>query len=92
MKNKIIRITIIILIISINIGCDQSTKHLAKKFVKNNGVIQVIDSFFILQYAENNGGFLSLFSSLPMIIRIVLLISLPSLLLIIFFISKVYMH
>ena len=86
MKNRVLRISIIVLIISINIGCDQSTKHLAKKFVKDNGVIHVIDSFFILEYAENNGAFLSIFSSLPATVRTISLVILPSLLLIVFLI------
>ncbi len=85
MKNCIIRISAIILLISINIGCDQSTKHLARKNVKDNGVIQVIDSYFILEYAENNGAFLSFFSSFPAVIRIVFLIIIPSLVLFAYF-------
>ncbi len=77
MKKPVLRILVIAVIISINIGCDQSTKYLAKKHLPRAATIQVIDSFFILHYAENKGGFLSLFSSLPKPFRLILLSILP---------------
>jgi signal peptidase II len=78
MKRNLPRVLLIIFIVSINIGCDQSTKFLAKKYLKNTETIQVIDNFFILRYAENNGAFLSMFSALPASFRFIVLIILPS--------------
>jgi signal peptidase II len=77
MKKHIIRILVIAAIISINIGCDQSTKYLAKKHLPRETTIQVMDNFFVLQYAENKGGFLSMFSSLSRTFRLFVLSIIP---------------
>ncbi len=77
MKKTLLRILVIVALISINIGCDQSTKYLAKKHLTRTATIRVIDNFFILRYAENKGGFLSMFSSLPNMVRLVILSILP---------------
>ncbi len=77
MKKTMFRILVIAAIISINIGCDQSTKYLAKKHLPRAMTIQVIDNIFILQYAENRGGFLSMFSSLPKTLRLIFLSIIP---------------
>mgnify|MGYP001155469095 CR=1 FL=1 len=77
MKKHILRILVIAAIISINIGCDQSTKYLAKKHLPREMTIQVIDNFFVLQYAENKGGFLSMFSSLSKTFRLLFLSIIP---------------
>lgn len=78
MKKNIPRILVIILIICINIGCDQSTKHLAKKHLQGAGTIEVAGDFFILRYAENRGAFLSIFSAMPAILRTLLLLIAPA--------------
>jgi signal peptidase II len=65
-----------------NIGCDQSTKFLAKKYLNPSNYIQVIDDYFVLHYAENKGGFLSLFSALPKIVRVIILSIIPSIFLV----------
>lgn len=77
MKEKALRILIIIALISINIGCDQSTKFLAKKHLSRSDTVRVIDDYVILRYTENRGGFLSLFSSMPKTSRFLLLSVLP---------------
>jgi signal peptidase II len=77
-KNNISRILLIILVISINIGCDQSTKYLAKKHLQGIDTVNVFDDYFVLHYTENRGAFLSLFSALPDTLRILLLLILPA--------------
>ncbi len=77
MKKTMFRILVIAVIISINIGCDQSTKYLAKKHLPRAMTIQVVDNIFVLRYAENQGGFLSMFSSFPKTARLVILSILP---------------
>jgi signal peptidase II len=42
----------------------------------------VIDDYFILHYAENKGGFLSLFSTMPQIVRVLILSIIPSIFLV----------
>lgn len=78
MKAKSLQILLIIALIFINIGCDQSTKFLAKKHLNKSETVRVIDGYFILHYTENSGGFMSLFSSLPKTVRFFLLSFLPS--------------
>lgn len=77
MKKTMLRILIIAAVISLNIGCDQSTKFLAKKHLPQAVTIEVVDNILVLRYAENRGGFLSLFSTLPRMARLVLLSILP---------------
>jgi signal peptidase II len=78
-KNNALRILIVLAIVFINIGCDQSTKYYAKKYLQGRGTVRVVDDYFILRYAENNGAFLSVFSPLPREARIILLTVLPGL-------------
>ncbi len=77
MKNKIVRILVILFIILLNIGCDQTTKYYAKSELKDRGTVQVLGDFFIFRYAENNGAFLGMFSSFPRIFRLILLTLVP---------------
>jgi signal peptidase II len=83
MRKRLLRVLLILLIITMNIGCDQSTKFLAKNYLKNTDTIMVIDNYFVLRYAENSEAFLSLFSTLPGTFRLILLLILPSIALII---------
>lgn len=78
MKRTILRILVILLVISINIGCDQYTKHLAGKSLRGAGTVAVIGDYFVLRYAENRGAFLSIFSGMPKAIRILVLLILPA--------------
>jgi signal peptidase II len=82
MKNHALRVFVIVFVIAMNIGCDQSTKYLAKKYLPSSNYIQVIDDYFILHYTENKGGFLSLFSTLPKIVRMIILSIIPSIFLV----------
>lgn len=69
--------TLVIIIILINIGCDQSTKNYARNNFKDQGTIKVIDNFIVIHYAENNGGFLSLGSNIPQPYKNILLLFFP---------------
>jgi signal peptidase II len=77
MKNILLRISIIVIAILLNAGCDQATKIIAKNTLKNQGTIQVIDSLFILTYAENNGAFLNMGSQWLAPLKMVFLIYIP---------------
>jgi signal peptidase II len=77
LNKSVARIVLIVLVILINIGCDQSTKYLAKQHLRDAGVVQLAGDYIILKYAENNGAFLSIFSNLPRAFRTVLLIIMP---------------
>lgn len=66
-----------LMIILVNIGCDQGTKVYARNNFKGRAPIEVVDSFFIIRYAENSGGFLSLGSDIPQPYKTILLLVFP---------------
>lgn len=82
MKKRANLLILALFIILINIGCDQSTKEYARKNLKYQGTVKVIDNFFDLHYTENSGGFLSIGSNLPQPFKIILLTFLPAVLVI----------
>ncbi|MBN2442822.1 MAG: signal peptidase II [Spirochaetales bacterium] len=77
MKKRIMVIVLVVLTVMINIALDQGTKYLARENIKNHGRINVIHTFFILQYAENDGGFLGLGSGIPQPFKTIVLIIFP---------------
>lgn len=64
MKNNIKRIALILLILFSNIGCDQTTKVIAKSHLESSNSISFFKDTFRFQYATNSGGFLSFGSEL----------------------------
>ncbi|NUM56279.1 MAG: signal peptidase II [Candidatus Hydrogenedentes bacterium] len=60
-----LRAVLVLLIVVASVGCDQATKHIATDRLKSSGKIEVAGKFFALQYAENEGAFLSLGATLP---------------------------
>jgi signal peptidase II len=47
------------------VGCDQTTKFLAREHLQGRGTASFLDDTLRLQYVENPGAFLSLGESLP---------------------------
>ena len=78
------------MVILVNIGCDQISKNIARKNISYGEVIDVIPEYFVLTKVENTGAFLSLGSTLPETLRIILLSVLPVgvLLLVTYFLFK----
>lgn len=58
------KILIILFIVLVCTGCDQSTKYLATEFLEPNSMISYANDIFRLQYAENKGAFLGLGNTL----------------------------
>jgi signal peptidase II len=52
------------------VGCDQSTKHVAKQLLQGRETISVMGDVLRLGYAENVGGFLGIGAALPEHLRI----------------------
>ena len=73
-KGRLILISVIVIL---NIAVDQITKVLARKHIEYNEVIEVIGNYFIFTKVENRGA-LGMGSSLPPIMRIILLLVLPA--------------
>src|SRR6476660_9829877 len=75
--NLLLRNTLIITAIFLNIGCDQVTKNIARNKIEYHETISVIDNFLTLTKVENTGAFLSLGSNMPDFIKLLVLNILP---------------
>lgn len=60
MKKGLIRTGLILLIVLINIGCDQQTKQMAKRHLDPSEEVSYLNNIFKLTYVENTGAFLSI--------------------------------
>ncbi len=59
------RLVIILTTLTACVGCDQSTKHVAKQFLQGRETISVMGDVLRLGYSENVGGFLGIGAGLP---------------------------
>lgn len=75
------RLAFAILILSLCIGCDQATKNIATRMLKDSPPRSFLADTVRLEYALNPGGFLSLGSNVPDELRKWVLIALNSCLL-----------
>ncbi|WAC41370.1 signal peptidase II [Pedobacter sp. SL55] len=76
-----IKFVFLLLIIALNLVCDQFSKVIARKNIAPYEQISVIKDRFTLTLVENTGAFLSAGSNLPNIVRIAFLTVLPILVL-----------
>ena len=79
------RTILILLIIILNVGCDQVSKKIVRHTVSADESIEVIGNHFTVMRVENTGAFLSVGDSLPRAAKNVLLSLLPLIALIIGF-------
>lgn len=79
MKNVkgLLRAGVIILIILVNVGCDQVSKSIVRKNIDEYERIEVFNSYLTLMKVENTGAFLSAGNSLPPVLKLILLLILP---------------
>lgn len=52
-------------VLLLSVGCDQSTKSLARTHLRDSDAVTMLGGTIRLEYAENPGGFLSLGDHLP---------------------------
>ena len=71
------RTALIVLIVLMNIGCDQATKQLAREQLLSAEPASYLGDFFRLSYVENKGAFLSLGAGLSDQLRYWALLILP---------------
>jgi len=76
-SQKLLRITIILLIIFINIGCDQISKKIVRHNISENQTIGMLSNHFIIMRVENSGAFLSFGDSLSKSVKNIVLSGLP---------------
>lgn len=77
MKNKAGRLLLILVLILMNIGCDQASKNIVREKVDLYENISLIKGHLTLTKVENTGAFLSLGDELPAIVRFSLLSLMP---------------
>lgn len=87
--SKVVRTTILLLIIIANIGCDQVSKNIVRNNISQHESIPLLNSHFLLMNIENTGAFLSLGDSLPATSKSIFLALLPLLALVAGFIYLV---
>ncbi|MES3018022.1 MAG: signal peptidase II [Bacteroidota bacterium] len=75
--SSFLRNALILMVILLNIGCDQVTKNIARNKIEYHETISVIDNFLTLTRVENTGAFLSLGSNMPVFIKLLILNVLP---------------
>lgn len=85
----VVRIFFSVLVIFLNISCDQITKHKVRDEIIENEVINVIGDNFIFTKVHNKGAFLSTGDSLSPSLKLVFLQVVPILILVFMFISMI---
>jgi signal peptidase II len=76
-SKKIFRITIVLLLIFTNIGCDQVSKKIIRHNISENQTIGILRNHLIVMRVENAGAFLSFGDSLSKTVKNILLRVLP---------------
>lgn len=77
-----IRNLLVVIVLLLNIGCDQISKNAARNNIEYGERISVISNYLTLTKVENSGTFLSLGKNLPNALKIPLLTVIPTLILI----------
>jgi signal peptidase II len=73
----LVRSLLILLLVSLNIGCDQLSKRIVREEVSYNDNIKIFTDHFTLMKVENTGAFLSAGSTLPASIKFFFLTLVP---------------
>lgn len=81
LTNRVFKITLILSLTIVNIGCDQVSKKIVRSHVAAYENISVIGNHLTITRVENSGAFLSLGNALPETIKHILLSVLPLLIL-----------
>jgi len=71
------RLIFLTLLLLLNIGCDQISKHIVRNKVSDYEHISIIKDRFTLTKVENSGAFLSLGDNMPYLFRLIILTGIP---------------
>lgn len=74
---KHLHFVVLILLLLLNIGCDQVSKHIVRERISDYEHISVIQDHFTLTKVQNSGAFLSLGDEMPFLFRIIILTGIP---------------
>jgi signal peptidase II len=75
--STLVKTTLIVMVIMVNIGCDQVSKHFVRTRIAEYQNISLLNDHFTLTKVENTGAFLSLGDSIPSPVKFVMLTLLP---------------
>ncbi len=78
-KLKFLRNTLFLLLITVNVGCDQISKSIVRERLDYHDQIELAGEHFLLTKVENSGAFLSLGDDLSPMSKTLLLNLLPAL-------------
>lgn len=78
-----LRKALIVVLVLLNIGCDQLSKNVVRNNVDSKSYIEVIENHFILTNVENTGAMLGFGQDLPPLLKIIFLQLLPVVVLVI---------
>lgn len=81
---SLLRTMTVLLLILLNVGCDQVSKETAREKLTYGEQIEVMDDYFILVKVENKGAFLGMGSAWANGLREVLLVLIPALVMLFF--------
>ncbi|SDH12920.1 signal peptidase II [Pedobacter terrae] len=81
-KIKNLRWSVLLLLLTLNFGCDQISKRIVRTEISDYEHISIIKDRFTLTKVENSGAFLSLGDNMPYIFRLIILTGLPLLFLV----------
>ncbi len=73
----LVRSLIILTLVLLNAGCDQVSKSIVRDRLAYNEEIELVSKRVILTKVENTGAFLSLGSTLPPVLKNIVLLGLP---------------
>jgi len=74
---KSLRWSVLLLLLTLNFGCDQISKKIVRSEISDYEHISIIKDRFTLTKVENSGAFLSLGDNMPYIFRLIILTGLP---------------
>ncbi|QXU40828.1 signal peptidase II [Pedobacter sp. D749] len=74
---KNLRWSVLLLLLTLNFGCDQISKKIVRNEISDYEHISIIKNHFTLTKVENSGAFLSLGDNMPYIFRLIILTGLP---------------
>lgn len=74
---KNLRWSVLLLLLTLNFGCDQISKKIVRIEISDYEHISIIKDRFTLTKVENSGAFLSLGDNMPYIFRLIILTGLP---------------
>ena len=84
--SRIFRVFLILIVLIINVSCDQISKNIVRHRIGENERISVIQNYFTLTKTENTGAFLSAGNTMPQPYRFIVLTILPLVVMVLVFI------